>query len=266
MRSWRQIFLLTVIAVSVQAEWTILQNCQLVENQSNDGDSFVIECSTPYRGEMQNRFRLYFVDTAETDSNSDFKRERLKEQAAYWGSDNLDFALQMGLRAEQNVKKWMRGGFTVYTQGGYAPSMGAPRYYAMIRIQDRWLDEMLVENGLARIYGDSTELPEGISAESHWHKLHELERAARTAGLNGWSYATVAEPVSADEKAFARHDSVLVRDAWIYSIKDGGKVMALLKGTKVSVLAPDGSSRVRIRFERNGTVYEGLCEKANLEP
>jgi hypothetical protein len=235
----------------------------LVENQSNDGDSFVIECATPYRGEMQNRFRLYFVDTAETDSNSKFKRDRLKEQAAYWESDNPDFALQMGLRAEQTVKKWMRSSFTVYTQGGYAPSMGAPRYYAMIRIKDRWMDELLAEEGLVRIIGDSTDLPDGTSAASHLRTLHEEERAARDAGRNGWRTASKVES-EPKEKAFQRHDTVLVRDAWIYSVKDGRKVMALLKGTKVSVLKPAEDSRFRVRFERNGKVYEGLCEKRSL--
>ncbi|MFA7256631.1 MAG: hypothetical protein WC047_03550 [Kiritimatiellales bacterium] len=262
----RAFILLFAAAFTAQAEWTMLKNCKLVENQSNDGDSFVVQCSTPYRGEIQNRFRLYFVDTAETDANSDFKRDRLKEQAAYWGGDNPDFALQIGLRAEQSVKKWLRGGFTVYTQGEYAPSMGAPRYYAMVRVNDRWLDEMLVEEGLARIYGDDTELPEGVSADSHLRRLYELERAARTAGLNGWRYAGKPEPsASPPPENFVRHDAVLVRDAWIYSTKDGTKVMALLKGTPVSVLAPNGDSRFRIRFERNGKVYEGLCEKGNLE-
>ena len=260
----RAFILLFAAVLSAQADWTKLENCKLVENQSNDGDSFVVECSTPYRSETQNRFRLYFVDTAETDDNSDFKRARLKEQTAYWGSENPDFALQMGLRAEQTVKKWLRGSFTVYTQGDYAPSMGAPRYYTMIRIKDRWLDEMLVEKGLARIYGNGTELPEGMSAESHLRQLYELERAARTAGLNGWKTAATEQKTS-KMPAFERHDAALVRDAWIYSTKDGSKVMALLKGTKVSVLAPDGNSRFRIRFEHNGMVYEGLCEKDNLD-
>lgn len=266
MKLFRQIFLLMTIAVSAGADWTVLKNCKLVENQFNDGDSFVIQSAVPYRGELQNRFRLYFVDTAETDANSDFKRERLKEQADYWGSDRPDFALQMGLRAEQSVKKWMRGGFIVYTQGAYAPSLGAPRYYAMVRIQNRWLDDMLVEKGLARIYGSDTELPEGISADSHLKHLHNLERAARAEGINGWRYAVKAEPAPVEETVFKRHDAVLVCDAWIYSTHDGSKVAALLKGTQVSVMAPDGDTRFRIRFKRNGTVYEGLCEKGNLGP
>lgn len=265
MRCWRQIVLLAVMTVSARAEWTVLENCKLVENQSNDGDSFVIECSTPYRGEAQNRFRLYFVDTAETDANSDFKRDRLKEQAAYWENDSPDFALQMGLRAEQTVKKWMRSSFTVYTQGDYAPSMGAPRYYALIRTKDRWLDEMLVEEGLVRIYGKGAHLPDGTNANTHRSRLRKLEGVAKAELRNGWRFAAKTE-AAPEPKAFERYDAVLISDTWIYSIKDGDKVMALLKGTKVSVLEPAANSRMRIRFERNGTVYEGLCEKGNLEP
>ncbi|MDD3275712.1 MAG: hypothetical protein PHP93_01535 [Kiritimatiellales bacterium] len=262
----KQIVLLFFAAVcSASAEWIVLENCRLVENQSNDGDSFVVECSTPYRGETQNRFRLYFVDTAETDSNSDFKRERLKEQAAYWESDNPDVALKMGLRAEQTVKKWMRSSFSVYTQGEYAPSMGAPRYYALVQIGGRWLDELLAEEGLVRIYGDGTDLPDGTSADNHWRKLHELERAARSAGLNGWRTAPEKEERGTEAKIVERHDAALTRDAWIYSTKDGRKVMALLKGTPVSVLGSADGSRVRIRFKQNGTVYEGLCEKSSLD-
>jgi len=248
----------------VQAvDWVELKNCKLVENQSNDGDSFVVECATAYRGEAKNRFRLYFVDTAETDANSDFKKERLKEQAAYWENSDPDFAMRMGMRAEQTVKKWMRFGFTVYTQGEYAPSLGAPRYYALIRINDRWLDELLAEEGLVRIYGDGTDLPDGTDEKNHWRKLHELERAARSENRNGWRAAS--EAAAEVPQVFSPHDAVLKSTAWIYSLKDGRKIFVLGKGTLVTVLAPADNAQMRIRFEKNGKVYEGLCSKRNLD-
>ncbi len=178
-------FLLTA-ALAVRGEWTLLENCRLAENLSNDGDSFVVECSISYHGKAKNRFRLYFVDTAEIDSNSDFKKERLLKQAAYWAGDDPGFALEMGLRAKQTVKGLLRGGFDVYTRGEHAPAMGAPRYYAMIRVNGRWLSEILVENGLARIYGKGTRLPDGTDEKNHWRKLHRLERFAKSEGCNGW--------------------------------------------------------------------------------
>jgi endonuclease YncB( thermonuclease family) len=246
------------------AEWTVLEHCRLVENPSNDGDSFVVESVVPYRGERKNRYRLYFVDTAETDSNSDFKRNRLKEQAAYWERGNPDFALQMGLRAKQTVAQWMRSGFTVYTRGDCAPSLGAPRYYALIRFQEGWLDERLVADGLVRLYGADTDLPDGTSADRHWQQLRALERSARAFRVNGWRNTQPVRP-SVENQDVQRNDTVLARDTWIYSTRDGSKVMALLKGTPVHVLEPAAGSRMRIRFEQTGRVYEGLCEKSSLQ-
>ncbi|MDK2858607.1 MAG: micrococcal nuclease [Verrucomicrobiota bacterium] len=245
------------------AEWTLLENCALVENSFNDGDSFMVKSSVIYRGKTENRFRLYFVDTAETDSNSDFKRDRLKEQATYWRADDPDFALKMGLQAEQTIKKRLRRGFTVYTKGEYAPSMGVPRYYALIRVNDRWLDEILTEEGLVRLYGNSTELPDGTSAESHWRKLHELERTAKDAQRNGWRYVG-EKKVPSDLSVFVPHDTVTSRDAWIYSISNGRKVAVLPEGQPVTVFSEADGTRMKVRFALNGKLYEGLCEKSSL--
>jgi endonuclease YncB( thermonuclease family) len=259
----RILVLLCAAGASVSAEWTVLENCRLIESLSNDADSFVAECSEPFRGETQNRFRLYFVDAAETDMNSEFKQKRLAEQADYWGSDDPGFALQTGLRAAQTVKKLLRSRFTVYTQGEYAPTLGAPRYYALIRLQDRWLDEILVEEGLVRIYGKGTDLPDHRDEKSHWNSLHSLERAARARRVNGWS-RSAEEPE--EPGAFVPYDTVSARDAWIYSVKSGKKVTVIPGGTSVSVLAEADSGRLRIRFEKDGKVYEGLCTKGSLTP
>lgn len=245
------------------AEWTTLRNCRLSENLSNDGDSFVVQLREPYRGREQVRFRLYFVDTAETDANSDFKKERLKEQAAYWESDQPDFALQMGLRAEQSVKRLLRSGFSVFTKGEYAPTMGTPRFYALVEVDGHWLDEWLVKEGLARIYGQGTDLPDGSDAEDHWRTLHRLEREARAAGKNGWRHVTAAA-VEPDAEPFKPYDTETRRAAWIYSVKDGRKVMVLPADRTVSVVAEAEASRLRIRFKKDGRVYEGLCEPGSL--
>lgn len=249
---------------SVSAEeWVELKGCRLVESQSNDADSFVVECEGVYRGETQNRFRLYFVDAAETDLNSDFKKDRLVEQAAYWESTDPDFALKMGLRAEHFVKRLLRGGFSVHTRGDYAPSMGRPRYYAFVRVDGRWLDEILVEQGLVRIYGKGAHLPDQTNANTHRARLRKLERAAKTERRNAWQ-GSVANEV-ATEAEFAPHNTVTLRDAWIYSVKDGCKVTVIPKGTTVTVVALTNGTRQRIRFKKNGKAYEGLCEKASLK-
>lgn len=255
-------FLLMAVS-TLAADWVELKNCRLVENPFNDADSFIVECPQAYRGETQNRFRLYFVDAAETDSNSDFKKERLLEQAAYWESDDPDFALKMGLRADQFVKRLLRGGFEVYTRGDYAPTMGRPRYYAFVRVKDRWLDEILVEQGLVRIYGKGAHLPDQTHANTHRARLRKLEQDAKAHRRNGWS-ESVSEIV-AEEAEFVPHDTVTSRNAWIYSVKDGRKVTVIPKGSAVTVIAPADGSQMRIRFEKSGTVYEGLCEKSSLD-
>ena len=183
----RIVLFLWAIVASASADWVELKNCRLVKNSFNDGDSFLIESARSYRGRNVNRFRLYFVDAAEADKNSAFKKERLMEQAQYWGQDDPDFALKMGLRADQFVKRLLRGRFTVYTVGEQAPTKGMPRYYALIRVDDRWLNEFLVKEGLARIYGKGINLPDGTAEQAHWNRLRRLERASKTERFNGWS-------------------------------------------------------------------------------
>jgi len=259
----RIIFLLCSLSVSAFAEWTLLENCKLVRSDSNDGDSFLVDCPTECRGESQHRFRLYFVDTAETSSNSDFMKERLQAQADYWDVDP-NFALRMGLRAQQTVRKLLRGRFTVYTKGEYAPSMGRPRLYAMVRVDDRWLSEILVEEGLVRIYGKGAHLPDRTNANTYRSRLRQLERSAKSEHRNAWRGGS-DEPVEDAPASFEPHDAVLKKTTWIYSIKEGRKITALPSGAKVTVVAPAEDGRIRVRFEKNGKVYEGLCAKKNLD-
>ena len=44
-------------------DWVVLENCQLVPNAANDGDSFHVNANG-----KQYMFRLYFVDAPETDA------------------------------------------------------------------------------------------------------------------------------------------------------------------------------------------------------
>lgn len=177
------------VRCSADADWVRLEHCRFVDAAYNDADSFIVHTSRSFRGRKENRFRLYFVDAPETDMDSDFKQKRLREQAMYWGRDDPDVALQMGRRADRIVRRLLRGRFTVYTKGETAPTMGMPRYYALVRIDDRWLGEQLVEQGLARIYGKGTDLPDGHSEPMHWSRLKQLAREAKKTGRNGWHRA-----------------------------------------------------------------------------
>src|SRR3989442_372962 len=58
-------------------DWVTLDNCQLVPNKANDGDSFHIRAN-----ETEYLVRLYFVDAPET---ANLGPARLIEQAEYFG-------------------------------------------------------------------------------------------------------------------------------------------------------------------------------------
>jgi hypothetical protein len=61
-------------------EWETLRNCRLIENESNDGDSFHVKADGEER-----IFRLYFVDTPEGDADDIRVQDRIAKQAAEFG-------------------------------------------------------------------------------------------------------------------------------------------------------------------------------------
>lgn len=83
-RPWRSILaataafaFLATASYAATREWATLQNCVLVQNPANDGDSFhVMHDGKEYV------FRLYFVDCPEED---DRYSDRVAAQAAYFG-------------------------------------------------------------------------------------------------------------------------------------------------------------------------------------
>ena len=52
------IFLLFVVAIARADDWQTIRGCRLIENESNDGDSFHVKADGEER-----IFRLYFVET-----------------------------------------------------------------------------------------------------------------------------------------------------------------------------------------------------------
>ena len=69
------------------------------------------------------------------------------------------------------------------------------RYYALVFTADGSdLAELLVRNGLARIYGTRTRLPDGRDSRTFLAHLSELEAQAKTARRGGWGKAKFASP------------------------------------------------------------------------
>jgi endonuclease YncB( thermonuclease family) len=146
----------------------------------NDGDSFHV--ILPDRKEVI--FRLYFVDTPEEER---VYADRIAEQAAYFGI-SADAALEVGKEASEFTKQARTRPFTIYTRWRRALGRSAIwRYYAIVVTADGHdLNELLVGNGLARIYGTRTPLPDGRDSRTYLAHLHELENEARAAKRGAW--------------------------------------------------------------------------------
>jgi len=163
-----------------KSQWTEYRNCRLIEHPFNDGDSFHVKAGN----RRHYIFRLYFVDTPERD---DSIAGRLEEQAAYFEIDKQD-ARRLALQAARFTRKFLADGFTVHSMREDARGRSdRKRYFGMVEVDGTWLSEALVREGLARIYGKPTELPDGLSARKYFANLKVAERAAQREEKGGWA-------------------------------------------------------------------------------
>lgn len=172
--------LLTLVGPEVHGNgpWVTLENCTLVANSSNDGDSFHVRVKR-----KETIFRLYFVDTPETDPTL---VDRLDEQARYFGI-TVAQALQVGELAKRFTVEKLSHPFTVRTcrQDALGRSR-KERFYAFIQIGNEDLAEALVRNGLARIHGTSGSPVGLLPANAEWARLEQLQADARSEKVGGW--------------------------------------------------------------------------------
>jgi endonuclease YncB( thermonuclease family) len=173
------LFLFTALAATAApAPWSKLEGCSYVPHANNDGDSFHVRC-----GADEFVLRLYFVDSPETNL---LYPERTREQAEHFGA-TLDDALKAGARARSFVREALRGPFTVTTRKASAPGRAKdPRFYGMVEVGGRNLDEMLVLQGLARVKGVAASVP-GEKARAHAQRLQLLEDEAKRKGRGLWA-------------------------------------------------------------------------------
>lgn len=143
-----------------------------------DGDSFHV-----LHGDKEYVFRLYFVDAPETDREL---QDRIAEQAAYFGLSEMRIT-RLGRKAARFTEQTLKNPFTVYTQWEDAQgSSELPRYYAVVKVGSDDLAELLVENGLARVYGAATPLPDGTSVDTFFQRLRQLEARAKRRKAGAW--------------------------------------------------------------------------------
>jgi DNA uptake protein ComE-like DNA-binding protein len=159
-------------------DWIVLENCRLISNPANDGDSFHASAAT-----REFIFRLYMVDAPETD---EMNPARLVEQAKYFAI-TVPQAIEVGQAAKEFTRQKLSEPFTVFTH--MSDAMGRSRlerFYAFVQTKDGDLGEQLVRNGLARNYGFKAVPPGSRNSRLELEKLQRLEDQARQERIGGW--------------------------------------------------------------------------------
>jgi endonuclease YncB( thermonuclease family) len=156
----------------------------LVPNSANDGDSFLIQHTGG-----QHLLRLYNVDCPEKKSHA-LNRTRLADQGAAFGGLTEGETVQLGLRARQFTLALLEERpFRVHTV--WEQVFDDRRHYAHLAIRqpdgsERWLAELLVESGLARLHTKGAPLPDGTLRADFTRHLQAVEKSARLDGRGGW--------------------------------------------------------------------------------
>jgi DNA uptake protein ComE-like DNA-binding protein len=159
-------------------DWIVLENCRLISNPANDGDSFHASA-----GAREYIFRLYMVDAPETDA---MNPARLVEQAKYFAI-TVPQAIEVGLAAKEFTREKLSEPFTVFTR--MSDAMGhskLERFYAFVQTKDGDLGEQLVRNGLARNYGFKAVPPGLRNSRLEVEKLQQFEDDAKRERIGGW--------------------------------------------------------------------------------
>jgi len=168
----------TLAARDGSKQWIVLNNCRLIANPANDGDSFHVSA-----GEKEYIFRLYLVDAPETD---EMTPGRLVEQANYFGI-SVPQAIEVGRAATEFTREKLSEPFIVFTN--MSDAMGQSRlerFYAYVHTKDGDLGEQFDRNGLARIYGFKAAPPGLRNLRVEMEKLQQLENAAKQEKIGAW--------------------------------------------------------------------------------
>ena len=159
-------------------QWEVLENCQIITNALMDGDSFHVR-----HDGREYVFRLYFVDAPEKDPAL---RDRIQDQAAYFGISTEDVLRAGALAASFTRQKLAGTNFTVATRWQNAMGRSSlARFYCVLTLNEDNLAELLVANGFARIYGIRANFP-GQRSTTFINKLKNLELTAREKKLGAW--------------------------------------------------------------------------------
>lgn len=176
--------LLCFVASGLAADLQKFTDVRLVENPSNDGDSFVVQA-----GERQMHVRLYFVDCPESVATTDADAKRVREQARYFGITDAKKVFEFGHDATAFTTNALAKPFTIYT--AFSSALGRSpggRIYAFVITSDgKDLGQLLVGNGLGRAHGSKREGPTGVAAKQIQKELQDLESEAMLQHAGTWA-------------------------------------------------------------------------------
>ena len=160
--------------------WQELQGCRLVEDRGNDGDSFVVQ-----HGGTDHTLRLYFADCPEKHRHQ-YNGSRITEQGRYFGGLSEEETVEIGEEARDFSLGLLREGpFTVLTR--WEPVFDSGRFFAFVTVTQGDLGELLVEQGLARIYTKGENRPGGATVGAEKKRLQSMEQDARKANRGAWA-------------------------------------------------------------------------------
>jgi len=197
-------------------------------------------------------------------------------QADYWGIADLADVVKAGKEATHFTENFLKDGFTVHSRLSDALGRSKKdRDYAMVIVGDKDLGTELVRNGLARVFGNGTNLS-GLddynrTESSWWKRLRGAEMEAKKAKRGAWAYS--GAPVSRMDALFAprqieEQDVVLTRPIYMYPLDppNSQRPMGQLKaGLTVHVIEGASPTRAHVRFtSSSGQVYEGLAQFSDL--
>ena len=214
------------------------------------------------------------MDTPESETSLP---ERLQVQADYFGIPDPKDVVKVGKEAVKFTEKFLAdGNFTVYSRLADALGRSAKdRDYAMV-LNAAGLDlgTELVRNGLARVYGQGTDLsdldPYKRDENAWFRRLRQTELEAKKEKRGAWALAAgPPNPLAAltAPREVAEQDVVLAQATYLYPLANpnGAPMGQLRAGLTVRVLKGATPDKAHVRFTSSaGQVYEGLARYVDL--
>ena len=210
--------LLLLAALTLRADEALqtFPGCTLVEAEWADGDSFPVRLPDG----RQITTRLYGADCIEWRVNDETLARRLRAQRRYFGIADTDAASSMktardfGKQAALRTRELLAKPFTVHTAFAGARGNGEKeRAYAFVTTAEgKDLATVLVEDGLARAFGVTRQLPDGTSGNEYRDALADLELTAAAAKKGIWAvtdWTHIAEDRAEERRESADLQTVL---------------------------------------------------------